>query len=555
MAYAGLPGSSASTNQSRSCANVTGRSPPRAAGAMASAPRRRAAAAQTVDLGRELARGPAARTTARSGSSTPNTCAHPRDHARGQQRVPAQVEEARPRAPTRSSRSISAQIPASTSSVGVRGATYAVRRRPRTPAPAAPCGPACRWASAGARPARRTRPGTMYSGRLRRRRARSASASASPTTYATSRFSPGASSAHDHPRVAHRRVRRQRGLDLARLDAEAADLHLLVQAAQELQRPVRAPPHPVARAVQPRARLAAEAGRGRSSPPSAPAGPGSRAPRPTPPTYSSPGTPTGTGCAGRVQHVDPRVRQRAGRWRRRTPVRSAAGGGGADGGLRRPVAVHATHGPGVHRVHRRRVHRFAARSPPCAAPAGRPRGSRRPAPTAARVATVTRPPRSVSQQPGTGEERLARRQHQRGAGEQRRRTPPPPPRRSETRRTAAPAAGVDPEAAAPARTPGVRHAPVLHRHALGRARCSRRCRSRTPGGSGETPRAGFSAAPRDLRTSSASTLTTATPSPAGSAAAQRLLRHQHGHGRVGQHERQPLRGIAPGPAARTRRPP
>ena len=48
----------------------------------------------------------------------------------------------------------------------------------------------------------------MYSGRLRRRCARSASASASPTTYATSRCSPGASSRASDRALAHARVLR-----------------------------------------------------------------------------------------------------------------------------------------------------------------------------------------------------------------------------------------------------------------------------------------------------------------------------------------------------------
>ena len=172
-----------------------------------------------------------------------------RHDARGQQRVPAQLEEARrgrPRAPRRST---SAQMPASTSSAGVRGATYAssaaatsgrgqrlavqlavrrqrqrVQRDERAPAPCTPAGRV-------------------------RRCARSASASASPTTYATRRVVARRVLAHDDGGLAHGRVRRQHGLDLAQLDAEAADLHLLVHAAQVLQRAVRPPAHAVARAV------------------------------------------------------------------------------------------------------------------------------------------------------------------------------------------------------------------------------------------------------------------------------------------------------------------
>ena len=147
--------------------------------------------------------------------------------------------------------------------------------------------------------------------------------------------------ARDHGASAHRRVRAQRRLHLARLDAEAADLHLRVQAAEELQRRRRAPAHPVARAVQPRAGRAANGigdealGRERR------AGPGSRAPRPSPPAYSSPGTPGGHGAQRRVQHVHARCwrwARRSGRGRRSTPPgdRVAAGEGGV---LRGPVAV------------------------------------------------------------------------------------------------------------------------------------------------------------------------------------------------------------------------
>ncbi len=56
-----------------------------------------------------------------------------------------------------------------------------------------------------------------------------------------------------HHRLAHLVHRQEVRLDLPRLDAEAADLDLLVDAPQELQRPVRQPAHPVAGAVQPRA--------------------------------------------------------------------------------------------------------------------------------------------------------------------------------------------------------------------------------------------------------------------------------------------------------------
>jgi hypothetical protein len=98
----------------------------------------------------------------------------------------------------------------------------------------------------------------MYSGRLRRRCARSASVSTPPTTYATSRLVARRVLARHHHAVGDARIPPQRRLDLAQLDAEAAHLHLRVQPAQVLQRAVGPPPRPVARPVQPRARLAAE---------------------------------------------------------------------------------------------------------------------------------------------------------------------------------------------------------------------------------------------------------------------------------------------------------
>ncbi len=52
-----------------------------------------------------------------------------------------------------------------------------------------------------------------------------------------------------HGGLAHRRVPRQRRLDLARLDAEPAHLHLVVGPAQEVQHAVAPPPRPVAGAV------------------------------------------------------------------------------------------------------------------------------------------------------------------------------------------------------------------------------------------------------------------------------------------------------------------
>ena len=64
--------------------------------------------------------------------------------------------------------------------------------------------------------------------------------------------------AHHHDSLRDRRLTAQSGLDLAQLDAETADLHLMVDAAQELDLLPLPPAHQVARPVEPRATLAGE---------------------------------------------------------------------------------------------------------------------------------------------------------------------------------------------------------------------------------------------------------------------------------------------------------
>lgn len=57
--------------------------------------------------------------------------------------------------------------------------------------------------------------------------------------------------ADDHTDLADAGVGQQCGLDLAELDAVAADLHLIVDPPQEIELPVRPPPHQVTGAVDP----------------------------------------------------------------------------------------------------------------------------------------------------------------------------------------------------------------------------------------------------------------------------------------------------------------
>ena len=120
MAYTGLPGSSASTNQSRSCANVTGRSPSRGTG-WSMTPSPAAAPCRADARSRPRARKDRRSKTARSGSSTPRPGGRAR--RRGSRAASAaQVEEVSS-APTRSQAQHLRPHARQHSSVGVRGAS------------------------------------------------------------------------------------------------------------------------------------------------------------------------------------------------------------------------------------------------------------------------------------------------------------------------------------------------------------------------------------------------------------------------------------------------
>ena len=118
--------------------------------------------------------------------------------------------------------------------------------------------------------------------------------------------------AGQHHRLAHRRMLRQPRLDLAQLDPEAADLHLEVVAAQELDVAVRQIAAKVAGPVQPRVRLLGERIGRRTAPPSAPAGSDSPARPPPrrctapPPPPSAPARRARPGCKSACSRSDGR---------------------------------------------------------------------------------------------------------------------------------------------------------------------------------------------------------------------------------------------------------
>ena len=177
--------------------------------------------------------------------------------------------------PTRSRPSTSAQMRASAPPPALRGGTVALqvqlpvrgRQRLRSSLPLGVSGNASSNTKAA---------GTMYSGSRLQERAQAAERSCRPRAGHHVGHQPLARPARPPgpaPRPARdRRVRQQRRLDLAQLDAEAADLDLVVQPPQELQVAVRqpaAPDPPCGTGGSPARR---RTGRGRTSRRSAPAG-------------------------------------------------------------------------------------------------------------------------------------------------------------------------------------------------------------------------------------------------------------------------------------------
>ena len=61
--------------------------------------------------------------------------------------------------------------------------------------------------------------------------------------------------ARNYRRLIHRRVSRERCLNLARFNAETTNLELLIRTTQVLQDSIGTPPRQVTRAVHPRSRL------------------------------------------------------------------------------------------------------------------------------------------------------------------------------------------------------------------------------------------------------------------------------------------------------------
>ncbi len=151
------------------------------------------------------------------------------------------------RVPTCASFSTSFQMSAMVSSRSLVGATKAASAAGavgdvgRT---AAPCGRSCRWASAAGRRASRSATGTMNSGRRPRRCSRSSAmligVGAAGDEVGDQAQITGHVFTRHHHRLAHRRVRRAATPRSRRARCGSRGLHLVVEAAEELDHARRA---------------------------------------------------------------------------------------------------------------------------------------------------------------------------------------------------------------------------------------------------------------------------------------------------------------------------
>src|ERR1700752_5137954 len=128
--------------------------------------------------------------------------------------------------------------------------------------------------------------------------------------------------ARNHNRLRHIRVPNQRGLDLPRLNAEAANLDLMVRSPHKLQNPIPAPARQVPAAVHPAPRSAKPV-RNKALPRQTPA---SNIPAPNPSTrdVKLPNDPNRNRLQTTVQYINTRVPDRTAkrRWFRVIAIES-----------------------------------------------------------------------------------------------------------------------------------------------------------------------------------------------------------------------------------------
>src|SRR5438445_2501605 len=118
--------------------------------------------------------------------------------------------------------------------------------------------------------------------------------------------------ARNHNRLRHTRVPNQRGLDLPRLNAEAANLNLMVRSPHKLQNPIPAPARQVPAAVHPAPR-STKAVRNKALPRQTPA-PNIPPPNPRTRTVKLPHNTNRYTPQATIQYLDPRVPDRTTNW-------------------------------------------------------------------------------------------------------------------------------------------------------------------------------------------------------------------------------------------------
>src|ERR1700745_1713796 len=146
------------------------------------------------------------------------------------------------------------------------------------------------------------------------------------TTIANELRTPRPIRARNHNRLRHTRVPNQRGLDLPRLNAETANLNLMVRTPHQLQNPLPAPAPQVPAAVHPAPRSAKPI-RNKALPRQTPA-PNIPPTNPSTRNVKLPNNPNRDRLQTTIQYITPRVPDRTANWhacwkivRLTTPIR------------------------------------------------------------------------------------------------------------------------------------------------------------------------------------------------------------------------------------------
>src|SRR5690349_19173393 len=147
--------------------------------------------------------------------------------------------------------------------------------------------------------------------------------------------------ARNHNSLRHSLVPNQRGLDLPRLNAEAANLNLMVRTPHKLQNPIPAPARQVPAAVHPPPR-STKAVRNKALPRQTPAT-NIPPPNPSPRDVKLPDNPNRHRLQATVQYINPRVPDRTANRDLARAIVTAWPIGHVDGGFGRTVKVFHAH--------------------------------------------------------------------------------------------------------------------------------------------------------------------------------------------------------------------